>query len=93
MKLFRNIYIRLSFFLTGAFRKVPLIYITFDYVRFLKKGADKSCDVNFIPDFTDDEKLMKMSQDIVDHIRSNYDMHAIALDISGRVKKKSRDKR
>lgn len=59
---------------TKNFTIIPLFNITFNYQKFLKDGAKGSCDCHFHPDFKDDDKLEQMIFDVVDYIRSNYDM-------------------
>lgn len=59
---------------TKNFTIIPLFNITFNYQKFLKDGASGSCECHFHPDFKDDDKLKQMIFDVVDYIRSNYDM-------------------
>ena len=59
---------------TKNFTIIPFFNITFNYQKFSKDGAAGSCDCHFHPDFKDDDKLKQMIFDVVDYIRSNYNM-------------------
>lgn len=61
--------------LTDRKRRVPLIYINFNYQKYMKDGAKGSCICSVHPDLTNDEKLTTMLNDVVDYIRGNYDMN------------------
>ena len=61
-------------FLTDKKRKVPLIYINFNYQKYVQDGAKGSCVCSIHPDLMHDEKLVSMLNEIVDHIRNNHDM-------------------
>lgn len=60
--------------LTDKRRKVPLVIINFDYQRYMSSGEKGSCICNVHPELKDDEDLRDMLNDLVDHIRTNYDM-------------------
>lgn len=63
--------------LTDRKRRVPLIYINFNYQKYIKDGAEGSCVCSVHPDLSNDEKLTTMLNDIVDYIRGNYDMNKL----------------
>ena len=63
--------------LTDRKRKVPIIYINFNYQKFLKDGAEGSCTCSIHPDLTHDAKLTSMLNEVVDYIRDDYDMKTL----------------
>ena len=74
--------------LTKNYKEVPLFWVTFDYLKYLNEGEKGSCEVRCLPDFMGDDKLKDMLNDVIDYIRSDYDMGQIAVTISDRVQKK-----
>lgn len=59
---------------TKNFTKIPLLHILFDYQKYIKDGDKGSCRVYFHPDFENDRELQNMLFDVIDYIRTNYDM-------------------
>ena len=74
MKKFAN---KLVDLLTKGKRCVPLIYINFNYQKYMQEGASGSCICNVHPDLAHDEKLASMMNGVVDYIRDNYDMNKL----------------
>ena len=74
MKKFAN---KLVDLLTKGKRCVPLIYINFNYQKYMQEGASGSCICNVHPDLAHDEKLTSMMNEVVDYIRDNYDMNKL----------------
>ncbi len=56
---------------------VPLIYINFNYQKYVQEGASGSCICNVHPDLAHDEKLITMMNEMVDYVRDNYDMNKL----------------
>lgn len=63
--------------LTRNYKKVPLLFVLLDYPKFLKDGVKDSCTCTYHPAFKDDETLKQKVFDLIDYIRSNYDMKEI----------------
>lgn len=63
--------------LTKGKRCVPLIYINFNYQKYMHEGTSGSCICNVHPDLAHDEKLITMMNEMVDYIRDNYDMNKL----------------
>ena len=63
--------------LTDHKRKVPLVFINFNYPKFEKDGAKGSCVCSVHPDLANDEALIAMLNEVVDYIRNNHDMREI----------------
>lgn len=74
MKEFAN---KLVDLLTKGKRCVPLIYINFNYQKYMQEGASGSCICNVHPDLAHDEKLITMMNEMVDYVRDNYDMNKL----------------
>lgn len=74
MKKFAN---KLVDLLTKEKRCVPLIYINFNYQKYMQEGESGSCICNVHPDLAHDEKLASMMNEMVDYIRDNYDMNKL----------------
>ena len=63
--------------LTKGKRCVPLIYINFNYQKYMQEGASGSCICNVHPDLAHDEKLITMMNEMVDYVRDNNDMNKL----------------
>ena len=63
--------------LTKGKRCVLLIYINFNYQKYMQEGESCSCICNVHPDLAHDEKLITMMNEIVDYVRDNYDMNKL----------------
>lgn len=74
MKNFAN---RIVDLLTNEKRSVPLIYINFNYQKYIRDGESGSCICSVHPDLAHDEKLMSMINETIDYIRDNYDMNKL----------------
>lgn len=64
--------------LTNNFKKVPLFYVTFNLHKFKEEGEKGSCELKLHPDLKDDDFIKVRLNEIVDHIRSNYDMEKLS---------------
>lgn len=60
--------------LTDKKHKVPLAIIYFNYPKYVEYGADGSCICSVHPDLAQDDILKDLLNQVVDHIRGNYDM-------------------
>ena len=74
MKKFAN---KLVDLLTKGKRCVPLIYINFNYQKYMQEGVSESCICSVHPDLAHDEKLITMMNEMVDYVRDNYDMNKL----------------
>ena len=74
MNLMSKIFEKLVSKFTDKHTKIPLFYVTFNYQKYLKDGANESCYVHFHPDLQNDIKFQTMIFDVIDYIRNNYDM-------------------
>lgn len=63
--------------LTSKKRKVPILYINFDYSKYVRDGAKGSCVCNVHPELANDSKLVSMLNEVVDYIRDTYDMEEL----------------
>lgn len=73
-KLFEKLANKWIEFKTKKHTQIPLLYIVFNYKKFLEYGEKGSCNIHFHPDLKDDKELQNMLFNIVDYIRDNYDM-------------------
>ncbi|WP_226035788.1 hypothetical protein [Aquibacillus saliphilus] len=64
--------------LTNRYKQVPLLYITFDLNKYQEVGEKDSCELKVHPNMRDDEFIINQLNDIVDHIRDNYDMEKLS---------------
>lgn len=65
---------KLSKKFTSDYKEIPLFYVTFDLNKFLKEGEKGSCDLKIHPSLKGDEFIVEQLNELVDHIRKNYDM-------------------
>ena len=63
--------------LTYKKRKIPLVYINFNYPKYMADGVKGSCVCSIHPDLAHDENLVSMLNEIVDYVRNNYDMRQL----------------
>ena len=63
--------------LTKNRTQIPLVYVTFDYNKFLEDGKVGSCMANVHPIIRNDEYIKLKLNELVDYIRDNYDMDLI----------------
>lgn len=68
---------KIASLLTDGKRRIPLIYINFNYQKYKNDGAEGSCICSVHPDLANDEQLTSMLNDVVDYIRGNYDMNKL----------------
>ena len=59
--------------LTNNQSEVLLFYATIDLHKYRKDGVKGSCDLKLHPNIAD-EKAKRLMEELVDHIRENYDM-------------------
>lgn len=62
---------------TNNFNEVPLFYVTFNLNKFKTKGISGSCDIKLHPEIKDEVVKNKLNE-LVDYIRSNYDMEELS---------------
>lgn len=62
-------------FLTKDYKKVPLLFINFNYKLFKKSGKAGSCMLHIHPLLKNDEIVIQKMNELVDYIRANYDMN------------------
>ena len=60
--------------LTKNRTEIPLLFINFDYQKYVESGKIGSCTVKLHPVLRDDENLDTMLKIVVSYIRNNYDM-------------------
>lgn len=63
--------------LTKNRTEIPLLYVTFNYNKFLEEGKVGSCTLNVHPLIKNDEHIKHDLNDLVDYIRDRYDMNLI----------------
>lgn len=59
---------------TNSHKDIPLLYVMFDLSKYKENGEKGSCTINIHPDFKGDSLLQQKVNDLIDHIRGNYDM-------------------
>jgi len=64
--------------LTKNYTEVPLFWVDFNLEKYEKYGAENSCMVKIHPSLKDDEYVKQTLNDLVDYIRSNYDMNDLS---------------
>lgn len=64
--------------LTNNFKEVPLFYVTFNLSKYRQEGEKGSCDLKIHPSLKDDVFIKERLNEIVDHIRRNYDMEKLS---------------
>lgn len=60
--------------LTKNRTQIPLIYVTFDYKKFISEGKVGSCTSNVHPVIANDNYIKLKVNELIDYIRDNYDM-------------------
>jgi hypothetical protein len=60
--------------LTKKYRRIPLLWIDFDLIKYHLCGKDNSCTVHLHPLLKKDEILNDKIRDVINYIRDNYDM-------------------
>ena len=73
--MFNKIYNQFVNILTKNKTELPLIFINFDYQKWMTNGLIGSCAVHIHPVLADDEILQQQIKEIIDGIRERYDMH------------------
>lgn len=68
---------KLSKKITNGYQAVPLFYVNFNLKKYKESGEPGSCDLALHPSLKDDEYVKKQLNEIVDHIRKNYDMEKL----------------
>ena len=59
---------------TKNYNSIPLFWIEFNLNKYREEGEKGSCLLHAHPDFKDDQYITDTFIDLVDYIRSNYDM-------------------
>ena len=59
---------------TKNLTRIPLFTITFNYRKYKADGKKDSCMFYTHPDIAKDEFVKSKLQEVVDHIRDNYDL-------------------
>lgn len=62
---------------TSNKKKVPLLYVHFNYSKYQKNGAKGSCIASIHPELAGDTELKKKIEELIDYIRDNNDMEKI----------------
>lgn len=73
----KNTLNRIVDLLTNKKRKVPLIFINFNYQKYVHDGAKGSCICSVHPELAEDEAVKVMLNNMVDYIRDHYDMEKL----------------
>ncbi|MEK3955830.1 MULTISPECIES: hypothetical protein [unclassified Psychrobacillus] len=63
--------------LTNGHKEVPLFYVTFDLNKYLETGEKGSCNIRLHPSVKEDETIVEILKDLIEHIRKNYDMESL----------------
>ena len=66
-----NLYIRCK---TKNLKRIPLFIMTFNYPKYKAEGKKDSCTFHAHPDIAQDKFVKGKLQEVVDHIRDNYDL-------------------
>lgn len=66
-----NLYIRKK---TKNLTAIPLFVMLFDWKKFKTEGKKNSCMLHIHPNIAEDEFIKDKLQEIVDHVRDNYEM-------------------
>lgn len=59
---------------TKNLTRIPLFTMTFDYCKYKEQGKKDSCTFYCHPDIANDVFMKEKLQEVVDHIRDNYDL-------------------
>lgn len=59
---------------TKNLTRIPLFMMTFNYRKYKADGKKDSCMFYAHPDIANDEFVKSKLQEVVDHIRDNYDL-------------------
>lgn len=59
---------------TKNLTEIPLFTMTFDYCKYKTQGKKDSCMFYAHPNIANDEFVKSKLQEVVDHIRDNYDL-------------------
>lgn len=59
---------------TKNLTEIPLFTMTFDYRKYKSQGKKDSCMFYAHPNIANDEFVKSKLQEVVDHIRDNYDL-------------------
>lgn len=59
---------------TKNLTKIPLFTMMFNYCKYKVQGKKDSCTFYAHPDIANDEFVKGKLQEVVDHIRDNYDL-------------------
>lgn len=62
---------------TKNLTSIPLFWVDFNYKLYKEKGKQGSCTLKIHPNLTNDKHIKKTLNELVDYIRSNYDMEDI----------------
>ena len=71
MRRLANLYIRYK---TKNLKRIPLFTMTFNYPKYKSVGKKDSCMFYAHPNIVQDEFVKSKLQEVVDHIRDNYDL-------------------
>ncbi len=64
--------------LTKNYNVVPLLRIDFNLNKYREFGAKNSCIVKLHPELKEDDYIINTLNEIVEHIRENYDMEKVS---------------
>jgi len=70
LKLFERLF-------TKNLTRIPLIWIDFNYKKYMADGAKGSCMAKIHPILRDDEHIKETINDLIDYIREDYNMDEI----------------
>lgn len=71
MRRLANLYIRCK---TKNLKRISLFVMTFNYPKYKAEGKKDSCMFYAHPNIVQDEFVKSKLQEVVDHIRDNYDL-------------------
>ena len=74
----RRLIDKIGALLTKNYKEVPLLRISFDLEKYQRNGTKGSCMCTTHPELSKDEILLRKMFDLVDYIRSNYDMEKLS---------------
>lgn len=64
--------------LTNNYKEVPLFWVDFDLNKYKDFGEKGSCNAKLHPYLNDDQFIINSINELIDHIRKNYDMEELS---------------
>ena len=64
--------------LTKNYNNIPLFYVNFNLNKYQQNGAKNSCIAKIHPELKDDRYIKDTINDLIDHIRNNYDIEKLS---------------